>query len=188
MDTGVLNNRLFRADLDRALDLEAAGEPLPVRLWAALVAYHAEIATFPCCELSDRNGGGWGVATEVVPDAALVSGTHPQQVAYLTPCHIADKAHRWTRRLGADRMRSLVALIADESERQLAWNYLHGIYRSDMEGEPTAAEVITRAVRQIGRSVPKVVLPEKPNALRLIGEEQTVATLANVDGFMGGES
>lgn len=126
---------LWRKFLLVHLDIKAAetllddGQNLPNRLWAALLWKMTDLPTAPCCWSPASNS--WGVAAELVDAWA-----NRHAIQYLRPAELADNARQWHKALGRRQMLDYLDFLDDETARQGAWNYAHGVYRISEQNDP----------------------------------------------------
>jgi hypothetical protein len=152
-------------DVEDALELAGNGTRLTGRQWAALLWAWTDIQTCAVGTSVDSSRlyvptetlppGGWNKHLAWMRSSPLMPGASSREdvpqwqkvVAYHSVGTLADKAGPWHK--AADgQMRDWVNLLADEQERQLAWNYAHGQYIGDAPGLPSTAAVIRERIEQ----------------------------------------
>lgn len=183
-----LQNRLLRADMEEARHRLFAGEMLPTSLWCAYIADLTQIPTFPwridrdkfLCVPVEGVFEYEPYLTEQGREARTARKVG-ERIVYYSVSHIADIESAWYPALGQRAMLEAIQLLKDESDRNIAWNYLHGIYRADQENDTAPA-----AVRQSIRAATPGVQPLQTMLPVLTLVSTAPSAASSVDGFMGG--
>lgn len=190
----LLRHRLLREDQEEAHRLLEAGQYLPTPLACALLAEITGLVTFVHC----GDFAATEIVMEYVPSPPTKDGALPSQVRpvghrlnYYPPGKLAYAGNEkfgapssaWFLALGKEGMLQWARLLADEQDRQIAWNAAQGSARVEMPDQPTMAQVVRAGIGSLlgGSQMPAEPPNPKPGRtptekpiLRLVSEPPEV--------------